>query len=256
MGNAGLRRLWKQLFQQGGRDGTFFLAVSLPPFHKHCQIMYCSELEHEERRALEKKYWVLKMVHMYTHFKCKLFSTRRYETYFRTDASQLEPTEWLRGFLLWSALSSPLPSTQGSWTSGDSCSSMLMTLALFSPGTLFIYIYIYTCIYIYIYTHTYTHTHTQIQNLSLHFHKFGQICLTPNKTQDVPIIPEISLQQLFSLNFPPQNSHCCDFSHHQFLYALLELHINRIIQYVIFCVCGFFYTTFSFWDFSQCATYQ
>ena len=166
MGNAGLRRLWKQLFQQGGRDGTFFLAVSLPPFHKHCQIMYCSELEHEERRALEKKYWVLKMVHMYTHFKCKLFSTRRYETYFRTDASQLEPTEWLRGFLLWSALSSPLPSTQGSWTSGDSCSSMLMTLALFSPGTLFIYIYIYTCIYIYIhvyiyiYTHTHTHTHT------------------------------------------------------------------------------------------------
>ena len=109
-----------------------------------------------------------------------------------------------------------------------------------------VYIYIYTRVYIYIYTHTYTHTHTQIQNLSLHFHKFGQICLTPNKTQDVPIIPEISLQQLFSLNFPPQNSHCCDFSHHQFLYALLELHINRIIQYVIFCVCGFFYTTFSF----------
>ena len=111
MGNAGLRRLWKQLFQQGGCDGNFLLAVSLPPFHKHCQIMYCSELEHEERRALEKKYWVLKMVHMYTHFKCKLFNTRRYETYFRTDASQLEPTEWLRGFLLRSALSSPLPST-------------------------------------------------------------------------------------------------------------------------------------------------
>lgn len=54
------------VWKRGGHDGSFLLAVCLPPFHKHCQIMYCSELEHEERRVLRKTYWVLKMVHAHT----------------------------------------------------------------------------------------------------------------------------------------------------------------------------------------------
>ena len=158
--------------------------------------------------------------YMHTHFKRKLFSARWHETYLRTDSGQLEPTE------CW-----------GASCSGQPCLHLCPVLRAPEPaGTAaapcsWHLLYFLPVLYIYI--------HQKIQNSSLHFHKFWQICLTPNKTQDVPIIPEISLQQLFSLNFPPQNSHCSDFSPHQFLYALLELHINRIIQYVIsLCVAS------------------
>lgn len=120
-----------------------------------------------------------------------------------------------------SALLLRAPYPAGTDTS-KSHSHMLVTGVLFSPNAFFFLIY------------------RKIQILSLHFHKFWQICLTLNKAWDILIIPESSLQLLFSLNFPPRNNHYSDFSYHKFLFAVLDLHVNGIIQYVVFlCLASF-----------------
>lgn len=53
------------------------------------------------------------------------------------------------------------------------------------------------------------------------------------KAWNIPIIPERSLQLLSSPKFPPR-SHHSDFSHHQLLLPVLELHVNGITCF--FCI--------------------